>query len=796
MKKVLCFLMSLTMMLSCFAMPAYADAGTALNISSNDVGHKVSENLYGIFLEDISYACDGGLVSNMVNNNSFEYAEKPENAWEFSNISAVLSTSEPINVNNPSYETLTVDGKGTVKNLGFTELYDYKSYNYDEDKAYTADMGFKEGISYDFSCYVKNIDFEGTISVYLDSKNNSNNIVQLSTSGISTKVWSQLSTTLKSAATEDGGLTIVFDGKGSISLDFVSLIPQDAYGYGTQEWKYVTLRSDLYQALKNLSPSFIRFPGGCLAEGADLDSLYSWKNTIGDIISRPQSANLWSDNDNGNYYNNTNSMGYHEYFQLCEDLGAQAIPVVNVGLTCQSRNGYDSRIEALKKAGMSDEEWRAYLINDLGYDENDEEGIKERTEYAESFGINSKDDFEDYLDTIAYRPGTDEFNNYAQDVLDLIEYANGDAETTYWGALRSANGHTEPFNIKYLSLGNENWGEVYFRNFDALRKIINDNYPDITVISSAGAWSDGEALDYAWEQINDNYTDTIADEHYYTLDNYLFSHNDRYDSYDRDGASVMVSEYAATPAGFGTMITKNNIWSAVEEAGYMTGFERNSDIVKMTSYAPTLAKVNANSWDINMIWFDSQDIVLTPNYYAQMLYSNNVGTSYVDAELSSDSGTEKLYQSVTVDEDKQVIYIKLVNSGSSQKVTVNLDGFDDINYVSNQSISDGFKSASNEPGKQRVAPEDNDIEASADSFEINAEANSINVIRVAYGENAGDSLYQLPENIDYSTKSYIPASVKAVIACLCVAIPVGGVIGFLLYTKVISKKKKKGDSDD
>lgn len=795
MKKVVCFFVSLVLMISCSVFPAYAGGNTSLNISRQDIGHEVSENLYGISLEDISYACDGGLISNLVNNNSFEYAGKPENAWEFSNISPVLSTSDPMNENNPSYETLTVDGRGIVKNLGFAELYDYKTYDFDDDEAYSADMGFKEGVSYDFSCYVKNIDFEGTISVYLDSKSNSNNITQLSTSSVSSKTWTELSAVLKSAATEDGALAIVFDGKGSISLDFVSLTPQDAHGYSTDEWKYVTLRNDLYDALKNLNPSFIRFPGGCLAEGEELDNLYSWKNTIGDLTARVQSYNIWHNDDNGNYYNNSNSMGYHEYFQLCEDLEAEAVPVVGVGLTCQSRNGYESNAEALKKSEMTDAEWRSYLINDLGYDENDEDGIKTKTDEIDSLGINSREDFENYLDTIAYRPGTDEFNNYAQDVLDLIEYANGDAQTTYWGALRSANGHTEPFNIKYIALGNENWGEVYFRNFDALKKIVNEKYPDITVISSAGSLSDGEVLDYAWEQINKNYSDTIVDEHYYAPDNYLFSHNDRYDSYDRDGAPVMISEYAAVTSGFGTMITKNNIRSAIEEASFMTGFERNSDIVKMTSYAPALAKLNANSKDINMIWFDSQDIVLTPNYYNQMLFSNNIGTKYVDAELLSDGSIEHLYQSVTVDEEKQVIYIKLVNSGSSQKVQVNLDNFDNINYVSNQCIYDGYKSASNELGKQRVAPIDDIITASADSFEINAKANSINVIRVAYGENTGESLYQLPDTIDYSTKNYIPAIAKVVIVCVCLAIPVGSVIGFFLYKKVISKKKKGRGND-
>jgi alpha-L-arabinofuranosidase len=775
------------MVLTCTAIPAYAKSGAVLNVSAQNISHEVSNNLYGISLEDISYAADGGLVSNLVNNNSFECADEPENAWVFKNVSAVLSTSDPMNQNNPSYETFTIDGKGEIKNLGFTELYNDKSYDYSSKKANTADMGFEEGVTYDFSCYLKNVDFDGTISVYLDSKNNSDNIVQLSTSNVSTKAWTKVSTTIKSSATEDGALAIKFEGSGSVSLDFVTLTAQNSHGYATNEWKYVTLREDLYEAIENLHPSFIRFPSGCGSESTELSSLYSWKNTIGDITERIQTTNVWSNKDNGNYYNNSNSMGFHEYFQLCEDVGADAVPVVSAGVICQENSEYDTFVNALKKVNMTDDEWTTYLVESLGYSEKDTDAISSYTDYINSLGINNTEDFENYLDTIALNPDSDEFANYAQDILDLIEYANGDAVSTYWGALRSANGHTEPFNLKYIAVGNDNWGEVYFRNFEALKKIINDKYPDITVICSSGKTYDGDDFEYSWEQINSSYNDVIVDENCTAQDGYYFSNNSRYDSYDRDGASVMVGEYAVT-SSIGTMITKNNITSAVEEASFMTGFERNSDLVKMTSYDKTFAKINANNSDVNMIWFDSQDVVYTPNYYVQMLFANNVGNEYIDTDLGEDY--ENVYQSVTVDEDKQVIYIKLVNNGTAQSVTVNLDGFDDINYVSKQSISDGYKSSSNELNKQRIAPVDEEIDVTSNSFTVQLNQNSVNVVRVAYGENTGEHIYQLPQNIDYTTKNYVPTGVKVIFACVCLAIPVGAVIGYMLYVKVISKKKK------
>lgn len=786
MKKALCVLAILAILLG-GTTPAYA-ANNILTVSKNNTSHSVSDSLYGIFLEDISYACDGGLVSNLVNNGSFEMEERGETGWTFSNITAVLSGSNPMSKSNPTYQSLTIDGNAEITNIGFPELYKYKTYEYNEELAGKADMGFKKGEFYRFSCYIRNVDFEGTISVCLNSKSNKYNTVQLS-DNISANKWTKLTANLKSNATEDGGLTIKFEGKGTVNLDFVSLVPKNSYGFEDSQWKYVCLRSDLVDALKNLNPSFLRFPGGCLAEGTRLDNLYSWKDTIGPLEERPQSANLWSNFYNGNYYNNTSAMGYHEYFQLSEDLGAEPIPILNAGMTCQARNGYDDHVEALNKSAMTDEQWQEHLINDLGYNKNDSTGIADRTQYIDSLGINSEDDFEDYLDTIALKPGTKEFHNYAQDILDLIEYANGDSSTTYWGAKRAENGHEAPYDLKYIGIGNENWGDVYFRNFDALKQIINAKYPKITVISSAGAAAEGNYFDTAWSTINRDYPDTIVDEHYYTGDSYLMEHNNRYDNYNRNGAGVFVGEYATVSPGFGTLITKNNIYSATEEAGYMTGLERNSDIVKMASYAPTLAKINANSWDINMIWFDSQQTVLTPNYYTQMLFANNIGKEYV---VTQSIGMDKVYQSVTVDSDAQIMYIKLVNCNSGRKkLTVNLEDFGNINRVSNLYISHKYKSAANQLNKQTVAPRENDLKHNDADFEITLPAYSANVIRVAYGDNTGTGIYTLPENIDYKTKSYMPVYAKVIIAVAAVFIALSGASGYLIYKKIILSRKRK-----
>ena len=786
MKKLLSFTISLLLVLSVCSI-AFAD-DNMLTISDKKISHEVSDTLYGAFIEDISFSCDGGLVSNLVNNGSFEYEDNAQAAWNCKSVQASASTDSPMNEKNPTYEVITVDGRGYIENIGYPEIYDYKTYDYNSKTAGKGDMGFKENEKYEFSIWMKNIDFSGTVGVYLNSKNNAQRVTQISTNKLKTTGWSKFSTFLTSKAEEDGSLIITFHGEGSIAVDFISLVPCSSYGYGSEEWKYTTLRSDLFTSLKNLKPSFVRFPGGCLAEGTDINKLYNWKNTVGPLEEREQTPNLWRDDANGRIYNNTNAMGYHEYFQLCEELGAQAVPVVNAGMICQGRVAFDDHRIALEKSKMSDEQWKKYLINERGYNEKDEEGMKGYTDWINSLNINSEKDYNKWLDTVALRPGTDAFANYVQDVLDLIEYANADANKSYWGELRAKNGHEEPFNIKYIAVGNENWSDVYFRNFDEIYKAIKEKYPKITVVSSVGAASEGAEFDNAWNIINKKYSDTIADEHYYSGDNYLFEHNNRYDSYDRDGAGVFIGEYSTKSAGFGTMETKTNIWSAVEVASYLTGAERNGDVVKMTSYAPTFAKVNANCWDINMIWFDSQSVCYTPDYYAQMLFSNNLGNQYVE----TDSVGEDVYQSVTVDTEKQVLYIKLVNAGSSKKVNIAVDGFGNINKVSNQFISNTYKSASNELGKQRVAPEEKKIKASGNSFKAELKSNSVNVIRVAYGKNNGESLYSLPDNISLKTKGYVPTRVIAAVLIIATCFIVGSVGGFLVYTKVL---KKKGNED-
>ena len=789
MKKILCFIFTILLVL-CTAFPAYAQSSeTVLSVNKKDVSHKVSSKLYGVNLDDASYALDGGLVADLVCNGSFENTVDPEQSWIISGGSVVLSHEDAMSNANGTYQTITVNEKCTAENIGFTERYDYKTYDYDEKKAGTPDMGFVEGESYEFSCFVKNVDFDGTIGVYLKSKSNSEGIVQLATNGMGNTAWTKLTATLHSKGTEDGSLVIVFDGNGTIKLDSVSLVPQSSYGYGDDEWKYISLRSDMVEALKNLNPSFIRFSGTSMSDSVTTSDLHTWKGTIGAPEQRTPRETQWGSNDNGSYNTavTSNAMGYHEFFQLCEDLNAQAIPVVNAGMESQSKAVWEELNIARQKLNMNDSEWRAYLVNERGFSEKDEDGIAEYTKQIDDLGITSEKDYKKQLEALALNPKSDEFKNYVQDIIDLIEYATADSTTSYWGALRAANGHAEPFELKYLAVGSNNYGDVYFRNFKAIYKAVHRKYPKIKVITSAGNTAQGSDFENSWDTVNQSYRKLIADEHFTMSDEWLIENVGRYDSYYRDSASVALFEYGAYSEKTGDMITGSNMSTATALAAFMTGLERNSDIVKMASLSPTFAKVNANANDRSVIWFDSHDLALSTDYYTQLIFANNVGTKCITPSSFDSDGT--VFQSVTLDEGKEIMYIKLVNTGGSREAVNIL--LDEANAASVLSLSHKYKSASNEIGKQRVAPEEKELGIENDtSLSLTLDANSVNVIRVAYGNNKGDNFYHLPDTVNTDTSAYFPASAAVAIVVISVCLFGGMAAGYMIYSKILSNKKK------
>ncbi|MDE5548820.1 MAG: hypothetical protein K2J13_01060, partial [Clostridia bacterium] len=730
-------------------------------ISKDNIGVDIADTMYGLFLEDISFAGDGGLISNLVNNGSFEYdgtqkgEPQPTAYWNFDGGNIEVCQDGGLNENNKSFLKITADGKVSLENLGFVEFYDTLTKNYNKEKMNTADMGFHKDVKYDVSLYVRK-NFEGKISAQLKSPSNSEK-VEFDLSDVNVGEWTKIEAVLPSNATEDGSLVIEIDGNGALDVDFVSLIPQDSYGYDKDEWKYVSLRKDLYDALDNLSPAFIRFPGGCLAEGDTFEHLFDWKKTIGPLEEREQYHNIWREDENGRFYNNTYALGYHEYFQLCEDLGAKPLPILNVGMICQFEAKYNKNAKNYKNGKMSEQEW------------------------------------EDYLDTVALRPGTEEFEQYTQDIFDLIEYANGTDLSNEWVQKRIANGHADPFNIEYIGLGNENWGELYWRNFEALynsvKKYCEEKGYDIQVISSASYQFSGERYDDSWRVINEKYTDTLVDEHYYTSQNKLFKNNDRYDKYERTGATVFVGEYAASAWGIGKYWTQNNMWSALEEASYLTALERNGDLVKMASYAPTFAKINSQCWNLNMIWFDSQNIVLTPNYFNQMLFANNTGSKYIDTGIDA----KGVYSSASVDEEEQVIYVKLVNVNKKKiNISLNFDGFGQLNASSMQYMS-GVRAACNELENTTVIPYQVDCDISGSNVNTTINGGSINVIRTYYGDNNGENAYNLPdlpENMHQEVTEYTKFFVVPELAILLGVIAVVVAVAAATVVLVVCLKKR------
>lgn len=732
----------------CTVQPVFAGKPEAQTVilSADDVSHEVSDTLYGAFLEDVNFGVEGGLNANLVRNNSFEYLhgeEKELSGWAIDG-RYIRKVGSGISENNPAYIYMPDAENRTVKNYGFCEYYTYKTKSLNPKSMAAGSMGIKAGELYILSVWFKETDT--TVNAYLEN-DKGEKLSDTITFRPQTDTWAKYTVELSAAKTGNGALVLKF-GEGDVTFDFVCLYPKKSYGFGTDTWKYTSLRQDLFDALNGLHPAFLRFPGGCGAEGEDLEHLLHWKDTIGSLEERKQSYSIWRNADVD--YNNSNSVGFHEYFQLCEDLGAVPVPVLGVGLVCQTRCGYDETYKKYKSDELTDEEWEAYL------------------------------------DTIALRPGTEEWDVYVQDVLDFIEYANGSTSTP-WGAKRAQNGHPAPFGLSYIELGNENWGEVYFRNLQALKAAINEKYPDMTVITSAGPEIAGRQFDDTWKILSKDYADTVVDEHLYAEAQRFLESTNRYSSYSRGGTKVILGEYAATTEGVGAMQTKSNLKAALAEAAFMTGLERDSDVVTMASYSPLFAKSDAAQWPVNLIWFNETGVVLTPSYYTQMLYMNNTGTKYIEADLPE--GNNGVYQSVTVDPEQQVLYIKLVNTtGEDKAFTYRLNGFDKVHFADVLSLSDRSTAACNEFGKTTVVPTVKKVK-DLENPTVEAAGYSVNVLRIAYGTNTkAQGLYKLPK-MPETSKYYSPLERGLRIAVPAAAVVLAAAIGTACYLR--RKKKQK-----
>jgi alpha-L-arabinofuranosidase len=493
-----------------------ASAQTArIAVTTDQPLHKISPTLWGIFFEDINLSADGGLYPELVRNRSFEDADEPS-FWTFSNPgggTAAIDTRDPLNSFNPHYLRVNAEGAFTLENVG------YWGMNIVSGQAYEFKLAARAGADFNAPLTVKLINSTG------------NELASGQISGLSGR-WQYYSLELQAQAGDPKArLQIASSGPGSLCLDMVSLMPK-------QTWKNHGLRPDLAQALDDLHPAFMRFPGGNWVEGDDIAHMYHWKYTIGDIDSRTPLWNTWG-------YNTTQGLGYFEYLQLCEDLGAEPLFGINDGMA---------------------------------------------------------------LNGISVPMGR--MGQWVQDALDAVEYANGPTNSV-WGGLRAQAGHPEPFHLKYMEIGNENGGPDYVERWPLLADAIRAKYPDMHLIMT----TDLRGRPYPQDPPPD-----IVDEHYYETPESFMRRASQYDKYDRKGPKIFVGEYAVTQkAGLG------NLRAAIGEAAFMTGMERNSDIVTLASYAPLFVNLNHRAWNPDMINFDSSHWYGIPSYYVQQMFSRNRG---------------------------------------------------------------------------------------------------------------------------------------------------------------------------
>jgi alpha-N-arabinofuranosidase len=661
---------------------AQSAAPASLTVQVNKPGAAVNKNMYGLFFEDINFAADGGLYPELVKNKSFE-TDARLMGWKAlqgaANLDAYTVRNEQgLTAGNAHYVRLTTragaSGEAGIENEGFRG------------------MGVKAGGEYTLSFYARRGTggINGLTASLVGPKGE--DLGQVAVSGFTTE-WKQYTAVLKATGTQNKAhLKLVLNGTGTVDLDVVSLFPKDT-------WKQRPngLRTDLVQLLKDMKPGFLRFPGGCIVEGRTLSERYQWKETIGDVAARLPMINRWNmefkHRSTPDYYQSF-GLGFFEYFQLSEDIGAEPLPILNVGMACQYNSGELAPIGTASTKG----------------------------------GPNTPE-------TAPHDHATDDpsLDVFIQDALDLIEFANGPASST-WGAKRAAMGHPAPFNLKMIGVGNEQWGPQYLERYIPFAKAVKAKYPSIDLVSSAGPSPDGELFDTASKRLGELKADYI-DEHYYAKADWFRAHADRYDKYVRGGPKIFAGEYAAQSANTGSAENKNTWDCAISEAAFMTGLERNADVVGMASYAPLFANVDAWQWTPDLIWFDNLSSYGSPSYYVQKLYALNKGTKVLPVTMpgGAKNGTDNLFASAVADEPTGEVVLKLVNySGSPRPVSINLAGAKSLGKTGRAQTlaSDDLQAQNSLKEPKKLAPQDSTFAVKGSTLSYTLAPHSFTVLRV------------------------------------------------------------------
>ena len=584
-----------------------------LDVNTKKLGAPVQPTMYGIFFEDINYAADGGLYAELVKNRSFEFPNA-FTGWDISG-KVQLMNDGPFE-RNPHYVRLAPSGHSDkhtmIENHGFFG------------------MGVKGGAEYRFSVWARVPD-GGKAKLWIDLVDNATmeDDQKLGNAGIevSGKEWKKYTAILKPKRTfAKAHLRVWGDNKVTTDVEHVSLFPAD-----TWKGRENGMRKDLAQALFDMHPGVFRFPGGCIVEGTDLETRYQWKNTVGPVENRPLNENRWHYTFTNRYfpdYFQSYGLGFFEFFQLCEDFGSEALPVISCGLSCQFQN------QDPTKPGV--------------------------------------------------HVALDELEPYIQDALDLIEFANGPADSK-WGKVRAEMGHPAPFNLKYLGVGNEQWdydekhgnfGPVFTARLKKFSDAIRKKYPNIKLIGTTGPNSEGWDFDLLQPRMKELKVD-LYDEHYYRNEKWFLSHGLRYDSYDRKGPKVFAGEYAC----HGSKKHKwNHYYTSLLEAAHMTGIERNADIVHMATYAPLFAHIEGWQWRPDAIWYDNLRMFKSVSYYVQQLYAMNKGSHVLSLTMNKkpvagQEGQDGLFASAVFEQSTGQIIVKVVNTSEQvQPVSIQLQG--------------------------------------------------------------------------------------------------------------------------
>lgn len=622
----------------------------SFEVRADQPGTSIPSTMYGIFFEDINFGADGGLYAELVKNRSFEF-EQPLMGWTpFGSVE--VRSDKPCFDRNPHYVRLTEVGQITHAGL--------------ENEGFRG-MGIQADEPYDLTFYGRVVKGdELTLRVELVSA--SNDIIETQRITLAGSSWKHYQLALLSKTTEpEARLRLTMETKGTLDLEHVSLFPRHTFNN-----RLNGLRADLAEALKALKPGVFRFPGGCIVEGTTIETRYQWKNTVGPVENRPFNINRW------NYtfphkkfpdYYQSYGLGFFEYFQLSEDLGAEPLPVLNCGLSCQFEN----------------------------------EGMEQHVP-------------------------VEKLQPYIDDALDLIEFANGPV-TSRWGKLRADMGHPSPFGLKYIAIGNEQWGELYPERLAPFVQAIRARYPEIQIVGSAGPNAEGEQFEYLWPEMRRLNVD-LVDEHYYRSPEWFLSNADRYDNYDRKGPKVFAGEYACHADN-----KANSFLTALCEAAFMTGLERNADVVPLSTYAPLFAHVEAWQWRPDLIWFDNLRVMKTPNYYVQQLYSHHAGTRVVPFLRAGKplTGELSLYATAALDERTNELILKVVNTGiQARQAQIQLHGLSDGTHTGTriQFHSMDVEAVNTLEQPERVHPEESAFTYKGNQMAITIQPLSFTIYRI------------------------------------------------------------------